>query len=293
MGKITNLLKQTSKRQWYWLWEMGLSKKKADVYTMRNNSFRDLHRPVFFLSTGRTGTKWFAELLKEDKKLSVFHSCVPDLAIQNKFIYEFPNTDPALKNETTKEIFLSAREEYLIYANKTQKQFVETNNQFVFFAPMIAKLIPHAIFIHLYRHPGEFVRSGVRRKWYDQEDLSKYKLITNNKIDTDEWQNLSEIEKIAWLWNETNEFIEDFKKSIPSERFFEFNFNELDTENTLKLAQFIGADISPQNIQSRLNKSENSQQQGSFKTYNDWSEEDKKQLIDRCGKLAKQYGYKL
>ena len=34
----------------------------------------------------------------------------------------------------------------------------------------------------------------------------------------DKWNKYSQTEKIAWLWNETNQFIEDFKSKIEPEK---------------------------------------------------------------------------
>lgn len=287
MNKFVEFWKNADKRQWYWLWQMGLPKRKANIYKLRSSNFEALKRPVFFLSTGRTGTKWFAQLLKTDKNLTVFHAGVPDLAIQNKFIYELKSKNP----EISKEIFLTAREEYFVYAYKTQKQFVETNNQLVFFAPEIAELLPNAVFVHLYRHPVEFVRSGMRRGWYEDNDFTKFKLIKHSNSEV--WQNYNRLQKIAWLWAETNLFIENFKQNIEKERFFDFNFNELNTENVEKLANFIGAEIPQRKIEKRLGKKENVQQKGSFKTFSDWTEQEKHQLSEICLPLAEKYGYEL
>ena len=294
MNKFIDFFKNADKRQWYWLWEMGVSKRKANIYKLRSNDFLDLKRPVFFLSTGRTGTKWFAKLLKKAPNLSVFHAGVPDLAIQNKEIYNLLQNDEISKNlqdKFIKEIFLSAREEYLIYSYKTQKRFVETNNQLLFFAPVIAKLFPQSIFVHLYRHPGEFVRSGMRRGWYDDNDFTKFKLIKSNK--TEIWNNFSKTEKISWLWTETNQFIEDFKLSIDSKRVFSFNFNELTIERLLKLNNFIGTNISEKYIQKQISKKANVQQVGEYHTYDKWREIEKEQLRRICGDLANKYGYTL
>lgn len=294
MNKFIDFIKNADKRQWYWLWEMGFSKRKANIYQLRENNFADIKRPVFFLSTGRTGTKWFAKLLKKSQNLTVFHAGVPDLAIQNKYIYNLLQNNDISKDiieEFSKEIFLSAREEYFTYSYKTQKRFVETNNQLLFFAPVIAKMLPQSIFVHLYRHPGEFVRSGIRRKWYENNSFSKLKLIkSSNKT---EWVDFNQIQKTTWLWNESNMFIENFKTTINKERIFNFNFNELSVENLLKLTNFIDINISEKFIKKQISKKENVQQVGQYKIYDNWNEIEKKQLIKICGELADKYGYQL
>lgn len=278
--------------QIFWLLEMGLPKRKANIYHLRNSDFTLLNKPVFFLSTGRTGTMWFAQLLKKDKRLKVYHSAMPDLAIQCKKIYKYKE---ALFNEKSdefsliSEIFLAAREEYFRYAYKCDKRYVETNNQLVFFAPIIAKLLPNSLFVHLYRHPGEFVRSGLRRGWYNKGELMYKKLIQPSNIK--QWGNYSNIQKISWLWNETNQFIEDFKKKLPKERYFSFNFNNLSLEKVVELCDFLQVDIPTRYIKRKLIKKENIQKTGAFKPYKNWSEEEKEQLKSFCCTLSSQYGY--
>lgn len=287
-------MKFPNTQQIFWLLEMGYPHKKANVYHLRNSNFTLLNKPVFFLSTGRTGTMWFAKLLKKDKRLKVYHSAMPDLAIQCKKIYTYKE---ALFNEKSdefnliSEIFLAAREEYFRYAYKCNKRYVETNNQLIFFAPVIAKLLPSSLFVHLYRHPGEFVRSGLRRGWYNKDELMYKKLIqpSNEK----QWENYSKIQKISWLWNETNQFIEDFKKTIDPQRYFNFNFNELTVENVCKLRDFIQVDVSDKSIEKRLDKKANIQKSGEVPKYDNWDYSEKQILKNICLDLSKKYNYKL
>ena len=265
-------------------------KKKVNIATLRHNNFKDLPSPIFFLSTGRTGTKWFANLFKQQKQLITFHQAVPTLAIQNKFYYNILN-DKTLSEKTKyeigKEIFLAAREEYLLYSYKTQKNFLETNNDMLFFAEVIAKLIPNSKFVHIYRHPGDFVRSGLARGWY-QDNIVEQKMIKPNIAN---WQQLNRIEKIAWLWNESNTFIENFKQKIDKNRIFELNFSSFSIQDIMQLANFIGIKLNEKKINKLKNKKINTQP-NPYPKYKDWTEKDKNTLKNICGKLAQKYGYK-
>ena len=292
--QIKEFLLNFNYKQLYWLLEMGRPIRKADTFFLRNNNFSVLNKPVFFLSTGRTGTMWFAKFFNEDKNSKAFHFAPPDLAIQSKIIYKYKDDIFDEKSdvfELIKEMFLAAREEYFIYSYKTNKRYIETNNHLAFFAPIIAKLIPDAVFIHVYRHPGEFVKSGLRREWYQNDNLSELKLIAPNE--NKEWDGYSQIKKIAWLWNEINSFIENFKKNIDPERYFEFNFSELNVENVKKLVDFTGLNISDNYINKNIGKKENVQKTGGTLSYSEWNEKDKEELKNICGELAEKYGYKL
>jgi hypothetical protein len=283
----------------YWSLKFGLPKKKGVIYDLRKEGFNNIDRPVFFLSTGRCGTNWFAHLLAKDKKLKVFHEPQPNLGSQGKAVYEIYRKNAFdLSNDEkdlVQEIFLAGREEYLRYSFKTQKRYIETNNHITFFAPAIYDLLPSALFIHIFRHPGEFVRSAMRRRFYSKGNKENLKrIIPPEKTEAAvSWSDYDLVQKNAWLWNETNSFIEDFKDTIPEDRVFTFNFNELTEENVMDLAKFVGAQIAPGKLSKALGRRSNIQKRGSFKSYGDWKTEDKDKLLQICGNLANKYGYKL
>ena len=62
------------------------------------------------------------------------------------------------------------------------------------------------------RHPGDFVRTGIRREYYrgNEKDDSRITPLADDEI-YNSWANLSDIQKIGWLWNTTNDFIENEK----------------------------------------------------------------------------------
>ncbi|MEA3477303.1 MAG: sulfotransferase [Bacteroidota bacterium] len=282
-----------------WSARFGLPKKKGVIYDLRQEGFKSVDRPVFFLSTGRCGTKWFARLLSCDKHLRVFHEPQPNLGAQGKPVYEiyrnndFSNADH--EDLLIKEMFLAGREQYLRYSYKTQRRFVETNNQITFFAPAIYDLLPSALFVHVYRHPGEFVRSAMRRNFYvdgNKEDLKRITPV-DQSADHAKWPHFDQLQKNAWLWNETNAFIEEFKKRIPAEQILSFNFSDLSKENIIRLIHFVGAGIPESRIVKVMGKKANIQKKGTFKAYDQWNPADKQKLQMICGKLAEKYGYQL
>jgi len=282
-----------------WTLRFGKPVRKGTIHDLRVDGFKNINRPVFFLSTGRTGTLWFSKLLSLDKHVKVKHKPVPDLAFQGRFVWEMYVKNnfnlPEEKTRSLEEIFLSAREQYLRYSFKTNKRYIETNNYITFFAPVIAGLIPDSIFVHLYRHPGEFARSAIRRNYYQNNNADDIKrIIPVNILPGDrKWEEYSQIEKTAWLWFETNSFIEEFKSNIPTERIYTLDINELNLENVLKLIRFAGISIKISKVEKMLKRKANVQKTGSFKVYNDWGRDQKEELANICGELSDKYGYKL
>jgi len=278
----------------YWAIRYGKPKKKITIYDLRANNFNELNTPVFFLSTGRCGTKWISNLLSNDKNVKVEHSPIPNFAAQSRFIYELYKSKNfklnSFEEKTVEEIFLSGREQFLRYSVKSEKRYFETNNYITFFAPEIAKLIPNSKFVHIYRHPGEFVRSGIRRNYYNSSAKDEIKRIVPITGDEKEkWEKFSEIEKISWLWNETNLFIENFRSSVQKNRIHTFNFNDLSNENVEKLLQFLNVEINTKSLNKSLTTKENVQTSGNYKFYKDWNDKQKNELRNICGELGEKY----
>jgi hypothetical protein len=282
---------------YYWRLLFGPSKKRASFFELRASGFKDMPAPVFFLSTGRCGTNWFTKLLSEDRSLKVFHEPRPNLGIQGKVAWElytvrdFSPSDS--ENSLLEEVFLAAREQYLRYSYKTQRRFVETNNQITFLAPAIRNLFPDTKFVHLNRHPGEFVRSALRRNFYNNPDDIKRIAPTPEHPDYKKWESFDPVQKNAWLWKETNEFIERFKKSVSKDKQFYFDFTALSVEQVEELIDFLGTSISVSSIKKQLHQPVNVQKTGSKSRYDEWSKEDRNKLQAICRPLAQKYNYEL
>jgi len=175
----------------------------------------ELRSPVFFLSTGRVATQWYAEYFDRIKGFAAHHAPQPNLAMQSKFLYELYQSDleKSASDQVAKQIFMTARQEYLRYAYKCSKRYLETNNNLTFFAYAIAELMPQAKFVILFRHPKGFLASGVKRSWYSGNRQAEYRLISQcDQADT----NLSVADKILWHYMETNKFILQFCKDYPA-----------------------------------------------------------------------------
>lgn len=276
----------------------GIPKNKGTIYDLRAQNFQQLVPPIFFLSTGRCGTKWFSELLQSKHKFIVEHNPEPDLGVQGKFVYELQQKFGMLNAEVIRymqELFLAGREEQLRFSYKTEKRYIETNNHITFFLPALVELFPQAKFVHLYRHPGEFVRSAIRRNYYMNNDSQILKRIVpvQDSEFTVPWEQWSPLQKSSWLWNETNQYIERFKKQISEDRIFNFNFNELSVSSVSRLMEWLNIKVTNKSIVKRLNSKVNVQKKGDFKPYNQWNESNKTELTKICSKLSDVYNYHL
>lgn len=292
---ILHFLQNFNVEQLYWYYEFGRSRRKISVDEFKQ-SLDQIDRPVFFLSTGRTGTQWFANLFSKAEGLKAYHAPSPDLATQNIFAYGLQKNDLLEKeqvNEILEHIFLAGREDYLRYSYKCMRRYLETNNHITFFAYTIAELLPQARFVHVHRHPGDFVSSGLKRSWYSQDRKGTRQITPVKGQAKAEWSSYSDIGKITWLWKETNSYIETFKQNIPSERVFTFDFSSMDVDSLRELIGFTETRISENRIRKEMNRRLNDQRFLSSEKYANWPDADKQLLTDVCIPLAKEYHYKL
>lgn len=274
----------------------GLAQKTStstniSLYSLEKNNWQNV-RPCFVLSTGRCGTKLSYKLLQSSNKAIPFQNPTPELIRASKKAYE----EIYDKMDLYKEVVKSCREELILFTAKRDKIYIETNNRITFFAPAIKKVFPKAIFIHLIRHPGAFVRSGIRREWYSgkhEHDIGR--IVPTDKKKLEKWERYNSIQKIGWLWNETNNFIENFLEVLSPQLYLQIKSEELfnKVETVKEIYDFLNLnDFKKRKVASLLKRPVNKQYKGHFPYYKDWNEEMKKQLKNLTP-LAKKYRYKL
>jgi hypothetical protein len=247
----------------------------------------------FVLSTGRCGTGLITKILKYGPDLLVEHNPKPELEYVSSVVHR---EQPPI--ESLWIAVLAARFDlFFLEAFRRGRIYVETNNRISFFAPALAEMLPNAKFIHLVRHPADFVRSGMRRNYYKEGSIQHQRL---QLLDNDKWNKMSRVEKISWEWNEINSAIEDFKNKCDQSRIMMIKSEDLFTQPELIGAIFTFIN-QPNPFQSwpiervrnkLINKPMNKQITGYFPKYSGWTAEDKLKL-QSYATLSGRYGYTL
>ena len=203
--------------------------------------------PVFVLSTGRVGTMLLTRLFELEKGLHIEHEALPEMLYTGKLAYADPSNI-----EFTKGAFMAGRYEAIRDCQLQNLRYVETNNRLTFFAPAMAALFPNAKFIHLLRHPDSFVSSGIQRNWYTGKTITDEGRIAPAKDSGIE----SQQDKIAWLWNATNAFIEDFKEGAGKDRTLTVRSEDLfsNTEEAERILNWLDFKADKTSIQKVLNR---------------------------------------
>ena len=209
--------------------------------------------PVFVLSTGRTGTLFLTNILNQLPKTHVEHEPKNELLYYSKYAFENRRT----KSDEIKLMIDASRYETIRNCFLNEQTYIETNNRITFFAYELAQLYPNAKFIHLVRPPVEFIKSGLNREWYSGNHLHDEGRITHQSKEV--WDGFSDEEKIAWLWNETNQFIEDFKTSIAPDRHLTVISNKMYHSKQIQhdIVKFIGLDTFDYKEVKQVNKQKN------------------------------------
>ena len=203
--------------------------------------------PVFVLSTGRVGTMLLTRLFELEKGLHIEHEALPEMLYTGKLAYANPSNI-----EFTKGAFMAGRYEAIRDCQLQNLRYVETNNRLTFFAPAMAALFPNAKFIHLLRHPDSFVSSGIQRNWYTGKTITDEGRIAPAKDSGIERQQ----DKIAWLWNATNAFIDDFKEGAGKDRTLTVRSEDLfsNAEEAERILNWLDFKADKTSIQKVLNR---------------------------------------
>ena len=265
--------------------------------------------PAWVLSTGRCGTAWLTALLDRSEQVAANHHLPPQLVRQSRLAHAdwrrfgLDGSDkipPYWAAGRWTELVRGSRDDLISAAQARGRRYVETNNRITFLGPAILAAYPRSRFIPIVRHPADFVRSGVARGWYrgHGHDVGRPDPVAGAWDEPgrspETW---SQLEKVAWLWNETQAFIATFaglaeEAGAPVPTFTsEAMFSE--PETALAIARYCGAVDLAQDDAVRLQGRRINPQRGDrMPPYAQWSAADRQALRERCP-LAASFGYEL
>ena len=243
----------------------------------------------FVLSSGRCGTMTLAGLLNTASNAHVWHHPQPDLISEALAAYHGTIDKKKTFWEARYSILHKTWAEGLIHG--------ETDLLMSPFCDMLANEIPDSKFLILVRDPRDFVRSGMRRNYYEGHGWDFGRLRPQKGTEAFErWNRLDQFDKICWLWRETYERIFKIKQGISGDRVKIVHFEDLvkDSSQTKEVFEFLGLKgFEELKIEELLERKLNAQQTGDFPKSHAWPKELTSNLLQECGGLAKSLGYRL
>jgi hypothetical protein len=247
---------------------------------------------VFVLSTGRAGTRTLAALLDRSPDIVAHHEPSPRLVRSSYEAFIEPDDQ-----EKWRTLVLAAREELVFEAVQGSRIYAETSNRMTYFAEALAAVFPDSKFVHLHRHPFEFVASGMRRGYYGAHDWD-YARIEPRPCDPiyERWPSMSRLERVAWHWAAVNAEARSFLAGLAPGRGLEMRSEDLFTGSGLEeLFDFLcaprpsGRDVR-RVLRRRLNRGQGSLD---FPAVGRWTHRERLAVVDQLGDVAAELGYQI
>lgn len=251
-------------------------------------------QPIWVLSTGRTGTNTLTRLLKLSPEIDAFHEPAPELF---QFSYDYYKGNIETFHALQTLVYL--RDELVFRSYRDGFIFVETNNRLTYVADLLLEIFPASKFIHIYRNPYDFIRSGMRRNYYrgHMRDYARIKPTAGDNY-YKRWNHFTDLEKVAWNWKKVNNLCLNFLAGVPDSQKMSFSsetFFSANPELISKLFDFIGSvRYQPplSDINRVMKKKYNAQKKGRFSTAENWSSVQIKKVNRIISPVSRKLSYK-
>lgn len=258
------------------------------------------YRPVFVLTSGRSGSKLVAELLNLAPEIHAQHEPRPTLQYFSDFACRRQAEAGLLES-----LIDAARMEMVLEAMIRGKTYVESNQCLAFFAPALARRFAGARFVHLLRHPGDFVASAVRKGWHRNDSIWEAGRVRLH--DEARWASMDQVQRLAWLWDFTHRALGDFLAGLEEERGLTCRLEDLvgNVDHARALFAFCGAVLPDAHavrgmLGRRVNtlrldadEPENMKKDPHFPSFPDWPAADREKVRRACAETAARFGYEL
>ncbi len=246
---------------------------------------------VFVLSTGRAGTSTIIRLLDLSPKITALHEPKPNLVSEYRRSYSNAKTRP----DRYRRLFERARRRLISRECPNGEVYAEST-LLKFFAPVIAYMLPNAKFLHLHRHPGEVVRSAMRRRWYLDNPLDRYRLVPLPIDPAHElWAHWDSFQKSCWLWHVENKYFLDLAETLGTDRALRLQFDQWIDPRTgeyRRIFDFVGIEPpEPSGVSRILGMKYNKQVDGEFPHYEQWTDAQKQRLHEIASTTMNRLGY--
>lgn len=209
--------------------------------------------PTFAVGCGRSGTHCVARLMEQDSRLDAYHlDSIGNMVADSFLAYCLWNELPV-----DTEGFLSARAALVDAASRGGRLYFEAN-PYLAFAVRLLRGRFGAKFVHMVRRPEDVVNSHSVKGWYDalpvcsdprlalgfqygleRPNYSFGRVVPRGSAFAD-WQRLTRIGKIAWMWNATNMAVIRQLEDVPRDHHMMVKLESFDYREYLRLHKFVG-----------------------------------------------------
>jgi hypothetical protein len=158
-------------------------------------------RPFLITSTGRTGTRWLAQLLNAAPGAVVMHEPFPgEQYFHARALVDAASAAPYLREFRLLEMSLRIRA-------RRPAVYGEVNGALRRHVAALAQLAPAFRIVHLVRHPRAVIESMMNRPTFGPDDHVYGTLAAPQGVEPDAWRRMDRFERVCWMWAEDNAFI--------------------------------------------------------------------------------------
>jgi len=288
-SNVFQLLNKTKRK-----WPYDLDRIKMQFHLLESQDWEKIDK-YFIISTGRTGTKFFAKFLNQFGNVYATHEPSPDfLGLAIDYV-----RGEVSKKEVIKRIEQDRRALCKDIKRKQANVYVESNNRLFSLIDPLRDVFNDYKIIHIIRDGRDYVRSGMSREWYTKKD--KYPRLKatyfSNDLYYDKWDTMSRFEKICWRWQKKDGFILDSIKDDPNSITVKFEdiFKDDDYKGIYQIAEYIGLPKSETDkmIDKMMNRKVNSTSKHIIDKWSSWSQDMVESFEEIAGEhMKKYYDYK-
>ena len=261
-----------------------------------NKSFQS----ILFLSTGRTGTKFLASVLRDTvPDADVFHEAGERSRLIN--ILSHANLSGVTPASLTLKAWQRAISGPLDKSQESSNYYIDANNHIYILAVNHPDLYPGLKIVHIVRDPRTYTRSHLnwshsRVKSFLANYLTPFwqpSGFLTGDMPLGEWLRLSKLERFAWVWSFKNKYINQLEGSpTPYLRIrFEDLFSEFNPGSTYQeILDFIGLTDNKTTegyFQQTINASKNRR----IPEWTQWSNSQCRIIDHLCREGMEKYGY--
>ena len=248
---------------------------------------------TFIVSTGRTGTRFFARFFGSLPGVYARHEPKPDMVKLGVDYAAGRVPFEKAQREIERNRRAIAREVRLSEASR----YIESNNRFFSLLKPLREVFPHSRIIHVMRDGRDYVRSGLGRNWYTEKDRFprlRADMFPDDPL-SDKWEELDRFEKIAWRWQKKDAILYRDVAELDNTLTVKFEdiFNAPGRPGLFTLSNFIG--LSDELVRSHLERfgtyKVNATRRSPIPAWSQWDQRMRRRFEEIAGEHMRRCGY--
>jgi hypothetical protein len=251
-------------------------------------NLRDIHqRPVFILSTGRTGTQFLAHYFDRDPRAHAVHEPSPSRGLRFwtvaylEGVVERPAMASTLRRYRTGS-----------FKNIGAPIYIESNNFLAGFAESLIDEFNEPLLIHVVRDPRTYIRSAINNGAASGLKGLANRFVPFAHLPLDSEAEHPEIMRSALYWNLLNGHL--YKVGQGYSSYHRFRYEDLFIAGTTqfgRLTELVGAGRGEESVvaEEKVNQSP----RNLMPSWAEWSQGQKRVVIETCAEMMARFGYEL